>query len=484
MKVHSTIFTLLLLPAGIFAQVPFAYKYNTAPSFSNVSRANNHDLFLTNGSLNTGLTPVLRLSPSGIPIWSTSIQASSGTGAVLERQNGELLVCTRTTEPGMGQMAPAYHRLDANGNWLGSRYYSLGTINAWLAGSIITSLGQMVTVFASEDHYGLISVDGSGGFLWSRLFPINQLFPYYKIIAGNAGTTLMFYTSSNLQLCARRVYYNGDVMWEKAFTVNGITDARVRDAAQVGPNMYAVLAEVGAMNAVAVLYIDGNGEVLSAHAYEPPIQNTLFGNIWNLGQGQILLRANGILARIDTSGQIIGPVPYDNASAVFLGDALAIDTASAYLIYAPDVVMLRSLTAPASSCEVLGTFIHLATTATSISIVDPSIPFFPTEVEFSPVTTSNNVSYTAACVLTGLHSEENSGAVLDIHPNPITGNAIHLNSETVYTLFRVHDLSGAIVRSGSITADRNISVQDLRPGSYVLEVTDGSRTSRTRFVKL
>ncbi|CAM1367701.1 hypothetical protein TSEDIMI_500002 [Tenacibaculum sediminilitoris] len=72
---------------------------------------------------------------------------------------------------------------------------------------------------------------------------------------------------------------------------------------------------------------------------------------------------------------------------------------------------------------------------------------------------------------------------LEIYPNPtIDFVNVKLSSLAEDTTFRIIDTRGRMVKSGVLDAT-NINVSKLKTGLYILEVNDGQKLLKTKFLK-
>ncbi|MBL0127719.1 MAG: T9SS type A sorting domain-containing protein [Flavobacteriales bacterium] len=506
---RRTIMLLLLCAsvAGLHAQAPFNYNYDDPATagggFSDGARASNGDLLITEGTLVVGRVSLMRLDPQGQPLWAVaSTLQGSGMKGILERPNGELLLGGLMYDIGTTNLEPSFHRFDANGSWLDSRYYRLDTLHAFIRGAIATTAGRMVTVFSANDPalYGLIAVDGTGQLLWCKTYPMSQsLLDYVSIAPAPMGATLMFYTDvgASPQARARMVSSNGQTLWERAYTIQGSGNGYVEKLVRITDDLYAaqyVLPSGAVQHASGVLFISGSGDVISAHAYQHASLNFGYGSLWSLGDDKLLFShalSSGtptvpILARIDTTGQILDFIPYDTATSQMMSDALPMGADTAYLVYAPDQIMLRPLTDPQMICEEAGDpLVHILLTASSMVVSTPSANLVPTMVTITPDFFPVDMQAVLHCNTTGLVTPLPRAAGVSVYPTPAT-DAIHLAwaNGTGQAVVRIVDALGHLIRVMEVRgAMVDLDVTDLPHGIYTVRCIGNGSSAVGRFVK-
>lgn len=493
--------------AGLQAQVPFSYNYDDPATagggFSDGTFAFNGDLLITQGTAVGGRTTLMRLDPQGQPLWAVaSTTTGSGMKGILERPNGELLLAGITYDTGTTNLEPAFHRFDANGTWLDSHYYRLGTLHAFIRGAIPTTEGDLVTAFSSSNPplYGLISVDGAGQLRWCKTYPMAQaLLDYVSIAPAALSATLMFYTdiAASPQARARMVGSNGQTLWERAYTIQGSGNGRVWKVVRITDDLYAALYELpssAVQHASGVLFINGSGDVISTHAYQHASFNLGYGGLWSLG-GDKLLFAHSlisgmatipILTHIDTTGQILDFIPYD-ATSTLLGEVLPAGIDTAYLVYAPDLIKLRPLADPQMICEEAGDpLAHIPLTATSTVVSTPSADLVPTMVPITPDFFPVGMQTVLHCSPTGVAAPLPRADGVSVYPDPAI-DVLHVAwvNGTGPAVVRITDALGHHIRTTRVQgALADLDVSDLRPGVYVLFVAKGGEEQRVRFVKL
>lgn len=94
--------------------------------------------------------------------------------------------------------------------------------------------------------------------------------------------------------------------------------------------------------------------------------------------------------------------------------------------------------------------------------------------------------YTVNIVSTGRESEVTIEPIasnnIKLYPNPVKDGNLFISSETVYSQFRIINLMGQVVQTGTLS-ENTINVSSLTTGTYLLELVNETSSETKRFIK-
>jgi hypothetical protein len=94
--------------------------------------------------------------------------------------------------------------------------------------------------------------------------------------------------------------------------------------------------------------------------------------------------------------------------------------------------------------------------------------------------------YTVNIVSTGREGEVEIEPIANnevkLYPNPVKDGNLFISSETVYSQFRIINVMGQVVQTGTLT-ENTINVSSLTTGTYLLELVNETSSETKRFIK-
>jgi len=215
---------------------------------------------------------ILKLNEFGDTLWTRSIQLNPGFGdfsysSVSDGLGGVVVTGFNDTSYTM--------RIDKNGNIVWYKNYN--TIAATCYSIIRKSDGGYISCGfkLSSDYYGyILNIDSLGNLLWQSQYPSTELRIYNDIMEISEG----FYLTGGVtdtpidtqQVLLTKINYNGDVQWEKRYTIfgrdgNGQKIKRMNDKIFIaGTTTDSILPEARGY----FMTLDTNGNEISTKVFQ------------------------------------------------------------------------------------------------------------------------------------------------------------------------------------------------------------------------
>jgi hypothetical protein len=467
---------------------------------------------------------VMKLDAMGEPIWTRDYAGINADEAfdVLENKAREILVCGGTFSQGAGNWDGFIMKLDSTGNMLWGRTYGneygdiiYKLIEAGSGGYLSLGYAQSPSVSGSQGTL-LMKLDANGDVLWERYVldgwtPQQQgwhphdvaLFPDGDILL----TSLNSANGNHLNLW--RITSTGQVVWSRAYFVRSQGHRLAVDGAG---NIYVTCLELEGVALsldMAVLKLDGSGNVLWFKSYGGTYMDkardiiiasdgdpVICGLTNSSGHGDydaflLKINGNGAVQWCKTYGGVWPDIPGSLHETHDRGFIMAGETYS--FGTNPDslkMYVVRTDSLGNTSCNSMDW--ELIQMDGSVTPLTPMILSALQQQQGSITWPSNHRTFSTAsiCDVTSISGSGERDARISVHPNPFDrsiGVSLPQGSNAGIEI-RVTDLLGRAVFEYRdpptlLTGTRNFDLGHLPSGVYLMVVRIDEQASTLRIVK-
>jgi hypothetical protein len=260
--------------------------------------------------------------------------------------------------------------------------------------------------------------------------------------------------------------------------INGSDFMKIQGAAKLTNTLYALAVQVFQNpnpKETVLLFLDDNGDILSAHEYESNANAIWSSNIWKLDNDKLFFRFDHVQSQptletfclVDTTGTVLQYLPIDTTLITFVTDIKAIDSANYYeKTNSGNLLQRKNIAQPPSACETVMTgAIHSAAVATSNPVTTVSQFYFPTGIPYSPAVVIKQINAQPYCSASSL--PEYRADPFSLFPNPNNGA---FEIEGPYGEIEILDLLGNRVYAGMKQAGKErFDLKDKPGGLYFLK---------------